>query len=227
MESKGARILIIDDELQIRRLLRVALTGHGYEVGEAVCGKDGLYEVTVYRPDLIILDLGLPDLDGLEVVRQLREWSKTPVIILSVKEQEHDKIAALDAGADDYVTKPFGMGELLARIRAALRHLAGNEEEPVLVFDELQIDLAHRRVTFDGTEVKLSPIEYDLIKNLAIHAGKVLTHKHLLRTVWGLPYEKDTHYLRVYIGQLRRKIEADPSHPKHIITEPGVGYRLL
>lgn len=227
METKGARILIIDDETQIRRLLRVALTGHGYEVGEAACGQEGLNEAAVYRPDLIILDLGLPDIDGLEVVRRLREWSVIPVIILSVKEQENDKIAALDAGADDYVTKPFGMGELLARIRAAIRHSAGVGEEPVLIFGELIVDLAHRRVTVEGKEIKLSPIEYDLMKNLAVHAGKVLTHKHLLRTIWGLSYENDTHYLRVYIGQLRRKVENDPSHPGHIITEPGVGYRLL
>ena len=227
METKGVRILIIDDETQIRKLLRVALSGHGYEVAEAASGHEGLIEAAVYRPDLIILDLGLPDIDGLDVVRSLREWSKTPVIILSVKEQEGDKIAALDAGADDYVTKPFGMGELLARIRAAIRHLAGAGEEPVLNFGELVIDLAHRRVSVDGLEIKLSPIEYDLMKNLAVHAGKVLTHKHLLRTIWGPNYENDTHYLRVYVGQLRRKIENDPSHPRHIITEPGVGYRLL
>ena len=227
MKTKGIRILIIDDEIQIRRLLRIALAGHGYEIAEAASGLEGLNEAAIYRPDLIILDLGLPDIDGLEVVRQLREWSKIPVIILSVKEQENDKIAALDAGADDYVTKPFGMGELLARIRAAIRHIAGAGEEPVLTFGELIIDLAHRRVSVDGQEIKLSPIEYDLMKNLAVHAGKVLTHKYLLRTIWGPSYENDTHYLRVYIGQLRRKVEADPSHPRHIITEPGVGYRLL
>lgn len=227
METKGIRILVIDDESQIRRLLRVALTGHGYEVSEAASGQDGLNEAAVYRPDLIILDLGLPDIDGLEVVRRLREWSKTPVIILSVKEQENDKIDALDAGADDYVTKPFGMGELLARIRAALRHAAGVGEEPVLNFGDLSIDLAHRRIVVNGKEVKLTPIEYDLMKNLAFHAGKVITHKQLLRTIWGPAYEKDSHYLRVYVGQLRRKIEKDPANPQHIITEPGVGYRLL
>lgn len=227
METKGARILIVDDEVQIRRLLRVALTGHGYEVAEAANGREGLNEAAVYRPDLIILDLGLPDIEGLEVVRRLRDWSKTPVIILSVKEHESDKIAALDAGADDYVTKPFSMGELLARVRAAIRHTAGAGEDPVITLEGLSIDVAHRRVAVDGKEIRLSPIEYDLIKNLAIHAGKVLTHKHLLRTIWGPSYEHDTHYLRVYIGQLRRKVEADPSHPRHIITEPGVGYRLL
>lgn len=227
MEDKGVRILIIDDEIQIRKLLRVALTGHGYEVAEASSGQEGLNEAALYRPDIIVLDLGLPDMDGLEVVHRLREWSKTPVIILSVKEQESVKIAALDAGADDYLTKPFGMGELLARIRAAMRHIAGGGDEPVLSFAELVIDLAHRRVSVGGQEIKLSPTEYDLMKNLALNAGKVLTHKHLLRSIWGPSYENDTHYLRVYIGQLRRKIEDDPSHPRHIVTEPGVGYRLL
>lgn len=227
MESNGVRILNIDDEAPIRKLLRVALTGHGYEVEDASTGQDGLNKAAMFRPDLIILDLGLPDIEGLEVVRRLREWSKTPVIILSVKEQEQDKIAALDAGADDYVTKPFGMGELLARIRAALRHAAEAVQDPILKFDNLMIDLAHRQVKINEKEVKLTPIEYDLLKNLALHAGKVLTHRHLLHTIWGPEYTNDTHYLRVYTGLLRRKIEADPSHPRHIITEPGVGYRLL
>lgn len=227
MESKGARILVIDDESQIQKLLRVALSSHGYDVGEAATGRQGLSEAAVFHPDLIILDLGLPDMDGLEVMTRLREWTKTPVIILSAKEQEKDKVLALDAGADDYLTKPFGMGELLARIRAALRHVAGVTDEPVLMFDDLVIDLARRRVTVKEEEVKLTPTEYDLMKNLAIHAGKVLTHKQLLKACWGPSYEKDTHYLRVFIGQLRRKIEADPARPRHIITEPGVGYRLL
>lgn len=225
--KKGARILVIDDEKQLRRLLKVALTGHGYSVEEAALGQEGLNKVATYRPDLIILDLGLPDLDGLEVIRNLREWTKTPVIILSVKEQENDKITALDNGADDYVTKPFSMGELLARIRASLRHTMPAGEEPVLSFGNLIIDLARRRVAVCEKEIKLTPIEYDLIKNLVIHAGKVLTHKQLLRAVWGPAYENETHYLRVFIGQLRRKIEVDPSRPKHIITEPGVGYRLM
>jgi two-component system KDP operon response regulator KdpE len=225
--KKGVRILVIDDEKQIRRLLKVALTGHGYSVEEAALGQEGLNKVTTYRPDLIILDLGLPDLNGLEVIRKLREWSQTPVIILSVKEQENDKITALDTGADDYVTKPFSMGELLARIRAALRHIVPPGEEPILTFGELVIDLARRRVSVNEKEIKLTPIEYNLMKNLAIHAGKVLTHKQLLRVVWGPTYENDTHYLRVFIGQLRRKVEADPSRPRHIITEPGVGYRLM
>ena len=220
-------LLIIDDEKQIRRLLKVALTGHGYELEEAVSGQDGLNKAAVFRPDLVILDLGLPDLDGLEFLRRLREWSKTPVIILSVREHENDKINALDNGADDYVTKPFGMGELLARIRAALRHAAGLGNEPVLNFGDLEIDVAQRRVTVDGNVIKLTPTEYELLRNLAVYSGKVLTHRQLLRAVWGPSYENDTQYLRVYIAQLRRKIESDPSRPRHIITEPGVGYRLL
>lgn len=227
METKGARILVIDDEKQIRRLLKVALSGHGYEVEEAAFGQEGLDKVVAYRPDLIILDLGLPDMNGLDVIRELREWSQIPVIILSVKEQENEKIAALDTGADDYVTKPFGMGELLARIRAALRHVNGPGDGPVFKFGELVIDMSMRRVTVNENEIKLTPTEYDLMKNLAVHAGKVLTHRQLLRTVWGPSCENDIHYLRVYIGQLRRKIEADPSRPRHIITEPGVGYRLI
>jgi len=227
MKNKGVRILVVDDEVQILKLLGVTLTSHGFEVAEATTGQEALCLVGTYKPDIIILDLGLPDMDGLEVINSLREWTKTPIIILSAREQENDKIIALDAGADDYLTKPFGMGELLARIRAALRHMAGVENEPVLQFDDLVIDLAHRRVNVEGKELKLSPTEYDLVKNLAICAGKVLTHKYLLRTVWGPSYEKDVHYLRVYMGQLRRKIEADPSRPRHIITEPGIGYRLL
>lgn len=227
MKNKGVRILVVDDEVQILKLLGVTLTSHGFEVAEATTGQEALCQVGAYKPDIIILDLGLPDMDGLEVINSLREWTKTPIIILSAREQENDKIIALDAGADDYLTKPFGMGELLARIRAALRHMAGVENEPVLQFDDLVIDLAHRRVNVEGKELKLSPTEYDLIKNLAICAGKVLTHKYLLRTVWGPSYENDVHYLRVYMGQLRRKIEADPSRPRHIITEPGIGYRLL
>lgn len=181
----------------------------------------------MFAPDLVILDLGLPDLDGLEVVRLLREWSKVPVIILSVKEQETDKISALDFGADDYVTKPFAMGELLARIRAAMRHIAGDKEQPAMQFEDLCIDLVHRRITVEDHEIKLTQTEYEIVKNLAINAGKVLTHRSLLRTVWGPSYEKEVQYLRVYIGQIRRKLEHDPSRPRHIMTEPGVGYRLL
>ena len=227
MENKGQRILIIDDDTQIRRFLRVALTSHGYVVKEARTGREGLEAVAMFNPDLVVLDLGLPDLDGLDVVRQLREWAKVPIIILSVKEQESDKIAALDLGADDYVTKPFGMGELLARIRAAMRHTVGVEEQPVMHFEDVTLDLLHRRVTRDDHEIKLTLTEYEIVKNLAINAGKVITHSYLLRTVWGPSYEKEVQYLRVYIGQIRRKLEHDPSRPRHIITEPGVGYRLL
>lgn len=226
MENK-VRVLVIDDEPQIRKLLRVALTGHGYEVSEAASGQDGLNEIAMVKPDLVILDMGLPDMEGINVIKQTREWSKVPIIILSVKESEADKISALDAGADDYVTKPFSMGELLARIRTALRHSPVVGDAPVMTFGDLCIDLGHRRVSIEGNDVKLTPTEYELIRHLAINAGKVLTHKYLLRTIWGIFYENDTHYLRVYAGQLRRKIEKDPANPKHIITEPGVGYRLL
>lgn len=227
MENNGPRILIIDDETQIRRFLRVALSSHGYLVKDVGTGKEGLDAAAMFSPDLVVLDLGLPDIDGIEVVRQLREWSKVPIIILSVKEQEQVKITALDCGADDYVTKPFGMGELLARIRAALRHVSGAEEQPVLQFGDLTIDFVHRRIARDGNEIKLTLTEYELVRNLAINAGKVLTHKSLLRAVWGPSYENEVQYLRVYIGQIRRKLEHDPSRPRHIITEPGVGYRLL
>ncbi|QGP93914.1 KDP operon transcriptional regulatory protein KdpE [Neomoorella glycerini] len=226
MTANGARVLIIDDELPIRRLLKVALAAYGYELAEASSGQEGLQQAAVLHPDLIILDLGLPDVDGLEVIKRLREWSQAPIIILSVREQESEKIKALDAGADDYVTKPFSMGELLARMRVAWRHAAKTTDEPVLSLGELTIDLAHRLVKMKGREVKLTPIEYEILKNLALHAGRVLTHHHLLRTIWGPEYEEETHYLRVYIGQLRRKIEPDPANPRYIITEPGVGYRL-
>ncbi|WP_406676727.1 response regulator [Neomoorella carbonis] len=227
MNAKGARILIIDDEPPIRRLLKVTLRAHGYELAEASSGQEGLYQAAVLHPDLIILDLGLPDLDGLEVIKRLREWSRAPIIILSVREQENDKIKALDAGADDYVTKPFSMGELLARMRVALRHAAKTGDEPVLTLGGLTVDLAHRLVKVDGQEVKLTPTEYEILKNLALNAGRVLTHRQLLRTIWGPEYQEETHYLRVYIGQLRRKIEPDPTRPRYIITEPGVGYRLV
>lgn len=223
----GQRILIIDDDTQIRRFLRVALTSHGYAVKDAKTGREGLEAVAMFSPDLVILDLGLPDLDGLDVLRQLREWTKLPIIILSVKEQESVKITALDIGADDYVTKPFGMGELLARVRAAIRHTVGVEEQPIMQFEDVTVDLLHRRVTRDDYEIKLTLTEYEIVKNLAINAGKVVTHSYLLRTVWGPSYEKEVQYLRVYIGQIRRKLERDPSRPRHIITEPGVGYRFL
>jgi two-component system KDP operon response regulator KdpE len=226
MTPKGARVLVVDDEVQIRRLLKVALSAHGLEVAEAANGQEGLEQAVNFQPDLVILDMGLPDLDGLEVIRRLREWTAVPIIILSVREAEKDKIRALDAGADDYVTKPFSMGEVLARLRVALRHAAKTEEEPVLVAGDISIDLARRQVFVDGKEVRLTPTEYGILKNLAVHAGKILTHRHLLKLIWGEEYAEETHYLRVYVRQLRRKIEPDPAQPRYILTEPGVGYRL-
>jgi two-component system KDP operon response regulator KdpE len=227
MPSDGVRILVIDDEKQIRRMLKAALDGYGYDIAEAASGREGLNQAAIFHPDLIILDLGLPDLDGTEVIQRLREWTQTPIIILSVREQESDKIKALDAGADDYITKPFSMGELLARIRVALRHAARTDDEPILSFGELVVDLAHRNVTNKGEEVRLTPIEYEILKYLALQAGRVVTHKQLLRAIWGPNYQEQTQYLRVYVGQIRRKIEIDPSQPEHIITEPGIGYRLV
>ena len=227
MGDPEARILVVDDEPQIRRFLRVALVAHGYALEEATSGEEGLTKAVTARPDLMIVDLGLPDLDGVEVVRRLREWSAMPAIVLSVREQEADKVAALDAGADDYVTKPFGLGELLARIRVALRHAAGDGDEPVLTLGDLVIDRARRMVRVGERAVKLTPTEYELLKALATSPGRVLTNRQLLKTVWGPGYEQESHYLRVYVGQLRRKLEIDPSRPVHLITEPGVGYRLL
>ncbi|MGD0153044.1 MAG: response regulator [Thermacetogeniaceae bacterium] len=227
METKIARILVVDDEPQMRRLLKVALAASGYDVSEAATGQEGLERAALLRPDLIVLDLTLPDLDGLEIIKRLREWTQAPLIILSVREQEHDKITALDAGANDYVTKPFGMGELLARIRNALRNVDNAETEPRLTFGELTIDLTQRLVTVSGKEIRLSPTEYKLLKTLAVHSGKVLTHTQLLRMVWGSSCTEEVHYLRVFIKRIRNKIEQNPSHPMHIITEPCVGYRFL
>ncbi|MCX5780388.1 MAG: response regulator [Firmicutes bacterium] len=226
MATKGARILVVDDEIEIRRLLKVALTAHGYDVGEAANGQEGLAQTALFHPDLVILDMSLPDLDGLEVISRLREWTKVPVIILSVREHEQDKIRALDLGAEDYVTKPFNMGELLARIRVALRHQAVGQDEAVLVLGGLNIDMAHRKVMVAEKEVKLTPLEYEILKNLAQNAGKVLTHRYLLTNVWGNEYQTQSHYLRIYIRQLRKKIEPNPTQPRYILTEPGIGYRL-
>ena len=227
MNERLVRILVVDDEPQIRRFLRTSLSAHGYHVVEAACGKEAFVSITSERPDAVLLDLGLPDMDGLDLIRRVRDWSKVPIIVLSVRGGERDKIEALDIGADDYVTKPFGMGELLARIRAALRHrLQAEVEAPVFRSGGLTVDLARRVVTVDGCEVKLTPKEYDLLRVLVAHAGKVVTHRHLLREVWGPQSVHETHYLRVYIGQLRQKIERDPARPGHLLTEPGVGYRL-
>lgn len=225
MSENLPRILVVDDERPIRRFLRASLSGK-YAVSEAASGEEAIRAVTSERPDLVILDLGLPDLDGVEVTRRLREWTQTPIIIVSVREQETDKIAALDAGADDYLTKPFGAGELMARIRVALRRSVQAENEPIFASGNLSVDLTLRTVTVEGALVTLTPTEYDLLKTLIKHAGKVLTHRQLLRTVWGNTYESDTHILQVNISNLRRKIEPDPARPTHIVTEPGVGYRL-
>lgn len=219
------RVLVVDDEAPIRRYLRAALGAQGLTVYESASGLEAINAVLSHRPDIIILDLGLPDIDGIEVTRRLREWSQTPIIVLSVREAEQDKIAALDAGADDYLTKPFGTGELLARMRVALRKQASSPNEPVFQTGGLSVDFSRRVVTVNDQEVQLTPTEYDLLKILATHAGKVITHRQLLRQVWGEGYE-DMHILRVNISNLRGKLEPDPSRPTYIHTEPGVGYRL-
>ena len=227
MTDPAIRVLIVDDEPQIRRFLRTSLSAQGYRVIEASCGREALTLTTTERPELVLLDLGLPDIDGLEVLHRLREWSTVPILVISVRGQEAQKIAALDGGADDYVTKPFGMGELLARIRAALRHQLQTEtEEPVFRSGGLTVDLVRRLVTVNGHEVKLTPKEYDLLRVLVTHAGKVLTHRQLLQAVWGPGAVHATPYLRVYVGQLRQKLEHDPAQPRYLLTEPGVGYRL-
>jgi two-component system KDP operon response regulator KdpE len=225
MAETSARVLVVDDEPAIRRFLRASLTPHGYAVYEASDGAEALQAVPAHRPDLLILDLGLPDLDGVEVTRALREWTQVPIIILSVREQESEKIAALDAGADDYLTKPFGIGELLARMRVVMRRQAASATEPIFHTGELTVDVSRRLVTINGREIQLTPTEYDLLRALITHAGKVLTHRQLLREVWGEGYN-DMHILRVNISNLRRKLEADPARPAYIHTEPGVGYRI-
>jgi len=224
---RNPRILIVDDEKQIRRVLALALTSQGYDVDEVASGHEGLSRASLVQPDLILLDLGLPDLGGLEVLCRLREWTQAPIIILSVRETESEKIRALDAGADDYVTKPFTMGELLARVRVALRHDTKAVEESVLTFGELTINLASHLITIRGEKLKLTATEYALLKHLALHKGLLVTHDQLLRAVKGPTFYHDgAHYLRVYIAQLRRKIEEDPHQPRYLITEPRVGYRL-
>lgn len=226
MTEAYQRILVVDDETPIRRYLRAALTAQGFTVYEASNGEEALNAVLANRPDMIILDLGLPDMDGIEVARRLREWSQTPIIILSVREAEHDKIAALDAGADDYLTKPFGTGELLARMRVAQRRQLANADEPVFQVGALKMDISRRLVTLNENEIALTPTEYEILRLLMQNAGKVLTHNQLLRQVWGTAYESEMHLLRVNISNLRRKIEPDPARPQYIVTESGVGYRL-
>lgn len=221
------KILVLDDEPQIRKLLKVALGAHGYICIEAATGEEAMEKAALFKPDMLVVDLGLPDMDGKEVVRQLREWSQAPVLILTARDQEQEKIEALDLGADDYVTKPFGTGELLARIRVCLRRCEAQPQSCVIQCGELCIDLARRRVTVEGRDVKLTPTEYDIMKVLGQNAGRVITHKQLLMRVWGDQYSEDIHYIRVYIGQIRRKIEKDPAQPRYIITESGIGYRLM
>jgi len=225
MIPTNQRVLVVDDEAPIRRYLRAALGAQGFTVYETASGMEAITAVLSHRPDIIILDLGLPDIDGIEVTRRLRECSQTPIIILSVREAEQDKIAALDAGADDYLTKPFGTGELLARMRVALRKQTSNPGEPIFHTGDLKVDFSRRLVTIHEKEIQLTPTEYDLLKILVTHAGKVITHRQLLRQVWGEGYD-DMHILRVNISNLRGKIEPDPSRPTYIHTEPGVGYRL-
>ena len=223
-------IVVIDDEQQMRRFLKACFDPTEAELLEAENGSEGMRLVAHSNPDVVLLDLGLPDMDGIEVARQLREWTQVPIIVLSARGREKDKIEALDAGADDYLTKPFGVGELQARIRVTLRHVArskGPNPDPVFESGDLRVDLPKRRVFVAGNEVHLTPIEFKLLALLIRHAGMVLTHKQLLTEVWGPAYTDETHYLRVYMGQLRHKLEVDAARPKHITTEPGVGYRLL
>lgn len=222
-------ILLIEDEPQMQRLLRIILQGHGFRIVEAQTGQEGLMQAATRAPDVILLDLGLPDIDGLEVTRRVREWSDVPIIVISAREQEQDKIKALDAGADDYLTKPFAAGELLARIRVAMRHkamLQSGEKESIFIFDDLRVDLVRRQVFLKEAEVHLTPIEYKLLTVLIKNAGKVVTHSQLLKEVWGPSYLRETQYLRVYMTQLRHKLEADPARPRFLMNEPGIGYRL-
>jgi len=223
------RILVVEDEPQMQKFLRASLTSEGYRPIEAATGREGLDLARTHNPDLVLLDLGLPDMDGMDVTKVLREWSTKPIIVISARGQEEDKIRALDVGADDYLTKPFGTGELMARIRVALRHASRSGQqrsEPVLTVGDLKIDLDKRQVFTGEREVHLTPNEYKLFAFLMRHAGKVLTHRQLLKEVWGPAYANQTHYLRVYMVQLRHKLEADPARPRYLVTEPGVGYRL-
>jgi two-component system KDP operon response regulator KdpE len=227
MTSAGTAILVIDDEPHMRRFLRVSLANAGYDVLEAEDGAQGLSAAASKNPDLVLLDLGLPDQDGLSVTARLREWSKSPIIVISARGNEEDKVTALDQGADDYLTKPFGVGELLARIRVALRHVATEGAgTPEFVLGELKVDFSRRQVFVKNTEVHLTPIEYKLLALLVKSAGRVITHRQLLREVWGPNSVEHTHYLRVYMGQLRHKLEENPSRPLYIVTEPGIGYRI-
>jgi two-component system KDP operon response regulator KdpE len=225
-EPKSPLILVIEDDSQMRRFLRAVLTNEGYHLIEATTAQEGIKQVGLRHPDLIILDLGLPDRDGLEVTRDLREWTTTPIIVLTARSQENDKVAALDIGADDYLTKPFGTNELLARLRVALRHAiraVQGSDEPAFTAGDLRVDLVYRKVFIGEKEIHLTPIEYQLLLMLIQYAGKVVTHRQLLHDVWGPAYVDESHYLRIYMRQLRHKLEADPTRPRYLITEPGVG----
>jgi len=229
MSSSGHLILVVEDEPQIRHFLRTTLTAAGYRVVEAENGERGVLEAATHKPDLVMVDLGLPDIDGIDVVKRIRAWSALPILILSARSAEADKVAALDAGADDYVTKPFGVGELTARVRVALRHAARGAAPGAagtLRFGNVEVDLERRLVRTDGRDVHLTPIEFRLLGCLARHAGMVLTHRHLLREVWGPSHIDQAHYLRIYMKQLRHKLEPDPARPRFLLTETGVGYRL-
>jgi two-component system KDP operon response regulator KdpE len=229
MADNRPTVLVIEDEAQIRRFLRATLTANGYQMLEAATAQEGLVQAATRQPEVVILDLGLPDLDGLEVTRRLREWTTVPIIVLSARGQESDKVTALDTGADDYLTKPFSVGELLARLRVALRHAARTSQEPgepTFAVGDLRVDLARRQVYIADQQVHLTPIEYKLLTTLVRYAGRVVTHRQLLQEVWGPGYTEASHYLRVYMGQLRHKLEADPARPRYLVTEPGVGYRL-
>jgi len=223
----GARVLVVDDEPAIRRYLRASLGAHGYELFEAATGQEALAAVPAARPDVVILDLGLPDLDGVDVTRSLREWTAVPIVILSVRDRESDKVGALDAGADDYITQPVGAGELLARLRVPLRRSNRPENAAVFTAGDLSVDFSRRQVEVSGEPVQLTPTEYDLLKILVRHTDRVLTHRQIIREVWGgCSYEDEMHLLRVNISNLRRKLEPDPARPRHVVTEPGIGYRL-
>jgi len=222
-------VLVVEDEEQMRKFIRIALTSHGYRVVEASTGAEAVREATAYAPDLVLLDLGLPDMDGLEVAARLREWSAVPILVISARGQEESKVKALDGGADDYITKPFGAPELMARIRVALRHAATTHEAPsqtIEIGQDIQIDLVRRIVVVRGDETHFTPIEYKLLTTLAKHAGMVMTHRHLLEQVWGPGHAHQMQYLRVYMTQLRHKLERDSARPRFLITEPGIGYRL-
>ncbi len=229
MHTHDMTVLLIEDEPEIRRLLRTTLPQHGYRLVEANTGNEGVTQAKARNPDIILLDLGLPDLDGLEVIQRVREWASIPIIVLTASDQEHVKVSALDQGADDYVTKPFGMNELLARMRVALRHALrppGESGESVFVTGDLRVDLQRRQVFVSEKEVHLTPIEYKLLTTFVRYAGKVLTHRQLLKEVWGPLHVDEAHYLRVYMRQLRNKLEANPAHSQYLLTELGVGYRL-